>query len=105
MNGRIFQVTAAGEIVWEYVSPYSARPPASTRPSTDAPGARPAQPGTNTVYRAQLVPYDWVPAGIAHAEIPVVPPSLANFRVPPAPAGQNAAAPGADLVPVAAQGR
>ncbi|WLV24636.1 arylsulfotransferase family protein [Aciduricibacillus chroicocephali] len=50
MNGRIFQITASGEIVWEYINPY--------------PGFTSA--GTNTienpmVYRAQAVPFDWVP--------------------------------------------
>lgn len=50
MNGRIFQITVSGEIVWEYINPY--------------PGFFTA--GTDTienpmVYRAQAVPYEWIP--------------------------------------------
>jgi hypothetical protein len=67
MNGRVFQVTAEGEIVWEYVSPYFGRQPRFL---------------TNNVYRAQPVPYDWAPAGTPHDERAVVPPDVATFRVP-----------------------
>jgi len=51
MNGRIFQVTPAGKIVWEYIEPYT------EKPSGDS-GAIPSR----LVYRAQAVPFDWVPA-------------------------------------------
>lgn len=44
-NGRIFEVTPTGEIVWEYVNPYAIE----TR------GIR-----TNEVYRAEKVPGDWL---------------------------------------------
>ena len=54
MNGRFFQVTPQGDIVWEYVSPYVA-------PS--AVGGNGKQVDTNWVYRAQPVPKDWVPGG------------------------------------------
>jgi hypothetical protein len=54
MNGRFFQVTPKGDIVWEYVSPYF---------GTSAVGGTGRQVDTNWVYRAQPVPYDWVPAG------------------------------------------
>jgi hypothetical protein len=50
MNGRFFQVTASGENVWEYVSPYLGKAPGSDAIS-------------NWVYRALPVSYDWVPAG------------------------------------------
>jgi hypothetical protein len=74
MNGRFFQVTPAGEIVWEYVSPYFA--------STNATGA--SRPVTsNLVYRAQPVPYVWVPQGTARTEKPVSPPVLSDFHVSP----------------------
>ena len=73
MNGRFFQVTPAGEIVWEYVSPYFGEAPLG-------PGGKKIM--SNWVYRAQPVPYDWVPAGTPHAEQAVVPPNLATFRVP-----------------------
>jgi hypothetical protein len=70
MNGRFFQVTPRGEIVWEYVSPYF--------------GEAPFDPGvvTNWVYRGQPVPYDWVPADTPHSESPVVPLNNATFQVP-----------------------
>jgi hypothetical protein len=73
MNGRFFQVTPQGEIVWEYVSPYFA-------PAPFGPGGRSVT--SNWVYRAQPVPYDWVPAGTLRGERPVVPPDLATFQVP-----------------------
>ena len=73
MNGRFFQVTPAGEIVWEYVSPYFGKAPFG-------PGGKPVV--TNWVYRAQPVPYDWVPAGTPHDEYAVVPPDLSEFQLP-----------------------
>jgi hypothetical protein len=72
MTGRIFQVTPKGEIVWEYVNPHFA--------ATGLRGGRTAQ--SNWVYRAQPVPYDWVPAGTPHSEQAVVPPSRADFHIP-----------------------
>ncbi|HEX4024004.1 MAG TPA: aryl-sulfate sulfotransferase [Steroidobacteraceae bacterium] len=74
MNGRFFQVTPKGEIVWEYVSPYFAPSPLGAGPVV-----------SNYVYRAQLVPYDWIPAGTPHAQKAVVPPDNSVFRVPTAP--------------------
>lgn len=44
-NGRIFEVTAEHELVWEYISPYWGK------------GAL----GLNMVYRAYRYPFDWVP--------------------------------------------
>jgi hypothetical protein len=72
MTGRIFQVTPKGEIAWEYVNPHFA--------PTELRGGRTAQ--SNWVYRAQPVPYDWVPAGTPHSEKAVTPPSLADFHLP-----------------------
>ncbi|TBV11189.1 aryl-sulfate sulfotransferase [Stutzerimonas kirkiae] len=69
MFGRIFQVTPAGEIVWEYVSPYFGKFPYGNATS-------------NWLYRAQPVPYDWVPAGTPRSEKAVTPPALSDFRVP-----------------------
>ena len=43
--GRIFEVTAEKEIVWEYINPYYATDPNRT----------------NRIFRAHRVPYDWVP--------------------------------------------
>jgi len=65
-SGRLFQVTPDGEIVWEYVNPY----PRVTRDA--ATGKRSVN---HQVYRAQPVPYDWVPAGTPHAEKAVTPAS------------------------------
>jgi Arylsulfotransferase (ASST) len=72
MNGRMFQVTPKGEIVWEYVNPYFGRQTlASDRKIL-----------TNWVYRAQPIPYTWVPADTPHGEIAVDPIDIATFRVP-----------------------
>jgi hypothetical protein len=59
MNGRFFQVTPKGDIVWEYVSPYF---------GVSAVGGSGQQIDTNWVYRAQPVPYDWVPTGTPRSE-------------------------------------
>ena len=66
-DGRVFEVTGEGEIVWEFVSPYF---------GTNA-------PGTNRVYRAYRVPYEWVPQLDRPVERPVVPPDVREFRIPP----------------------
>jgi hypothetical protein len=68
MTGRFFQVTGKGEIVWEYVSPHY--------------GEFPGGSTSNWVYRAQPVPYDWVPDGTPRSEKAVAAPALPEFRVP-----------------------
>ena len=75
MNGRIFQVTPKGEIVWEYINPYFALTKLFT--------GRKIQ--SNWVFRAQPVPYDWVPDGTPHAEKAVITPELTQFRVQSVP--------------------
>ncbi|WP_020485138.1 aryl-sulfate sulfotransferase [Methylomonas sp. MK1] len=75
MNGRFLQVTAKGEIVWEYISPYFNQPRADD----------PQQISSNTVYRAQPVPYEWTPAGTPHAEKPVKAQDITQYRVPANP--------------------
>lgn len=77
VNGRFFQVTPSGEIVWEYVSPYFSQ--------TTVGGGVKQLVDSNWVYRAVPVPYDWAPAGVAHAQIAVVPPRVEDFRVSGAP--------------------
>lgn len=72
-KGRLFQVTREGEIVWEYVNPYLRR-------GKDALSGKPT--ANNQLYRAQPVPYDWVPEGTSHSERAVTAPDLAQFRVP-----------------------
>jgi len=71
MNGRIFQVTADGEIVWEYVSPYF------TKYQQDSKSVF-----TNWIFRAQPVPYNWVPEGTPHSEIAVEEIDITKFRIP-----------------------
>jgi hypothetical protein len=75
MNGRFFQVTNKGEIVWEYISPYF-----------NATRADDPQPvSSNAVYRAQPVPYEWAPAGTPHSEKPVKPQDIEQFHIPTNP--------------------
>ncbi|WP_338758870.1 aryl-sulfate sulfotransferase [Massilia sp. METH4] len=69
MTGRFFQVTPRGDIVWEYVSPYY---------GVSAVGGSGKQIDTNWVYRAQPVPYDWVPEGTPRSEQPVPMPAIAR---------------------------
>lgn len=72
IDGRFFQITPQGRIVWEYVSPYLGSFPAAQKPGVPS--------ISNWVYRAQAVPYAWVP-GNSHAQIAVTPPSNSQFRV------------------------
>ena len=64
-GGRIFEVTAQGAIVWEYMYPVFAGANAS-----------------NAVYRAYRVPYGWIPQIPRPTERPVTPPPLGEFKVP-----------------------
>lgn len=73
MNGRIFQVTPDGRIVWEYVSPYFAKAPVGGL-------GKPVR--SNWIYRAQPVPYDWAPDGVPHTEISVKALDPEQFHVP-----------------------
>ncbi len=72
MNGRFFQITPNKEIVWEYVSPYFAQVPLFGSKAL-----------SNFVYRAEGVPYDWIPEGTTHAEKAVTRPDEATFHVSP----------------------
>ena len=64
-GGRVFEVTTGGDIVWEYVHPTFS-------------GAR----GSNSVYRAYRLPYEWIPQLDRPAELAVSPPERSGFRVP-----------------------
>jgi hypothetical protein len=64
-NGRMFEVTKEGTIVWEYINPLSG-------------GAQ----SSNNVYRAYRLPYEWIPQIQRPKELPVVPPARGEFRVP-----------------------
>jgi hypothetical protein len=71
MDGRFFQITPSGDIVWEYVSPYFGHGKANGKPMLNT-----------LVYRAQAVPYQWVPDGTPHQEKPVVEVDNVHFHVP-----------------------
>ncbi|WP_067904208.1 arylsulfotransferase family protein [Nocardia vaccinii] len=64
MQGRIFQVTPEGRVVWEYVSPYEGLG-VGGEPEVGEPRAPGVDRLTSTpmVYRAQAVPFEWVPLG------------------------------------------
>jgi hypothetical protein len=64
-DGRLFEVTRDGAIVWEYVFPLFTGPRA-----------------TNSVYRGYRLPYGWIPQLQRPAERPVKPPAAGEFRVP-----------------------
>jgi outer membrane protein assembly factor BamB len=64
-GGRMFEVTTDGTIVWEYMYPPSSGPQ-----------------GSNTVYRSYRLPYSWIPQLQRPTERAIVPPPLADFRVP-----------------------
>jgi hypothetical protein len=64
-DGRLFEVTREGVVVWEYIFPlYS--------------GAR----ATNSVYRGYRLPYDWIPQLQRPTERAVKRPAPAEFHVP-----------------------
>lgn len=65
-NGRIFEVTAEHEIVWEYINPYKLDSILSSM---------------NMVYRAYRVPYDWVPQLGKQDEVVIEKFDIKNFRV------------------------
>lgn len=64
-NGRIFEVTAQHEIVWEYISPYKGR----FLPM-------------NMIYRAYRVPYEWCPQAEKPEEREIKALDVKTFRVP-----------------------
>jgi hypothetical protein len=66
-EGRVFEVTTGGEIVWEYLNPFSSKGPQVT----------------SRVYRAYRIPYDWVPQVTRPQERRVVPPGRGEFRIAP----------------------
>ncbi len=68
MQGRIFQVTPDGRIVWEYLSPYEGKGVAGEPEvqTVRVPGVDRLS-RTRLVYRSQAVPTDWVPAGVPNA--------------------------------------
>ena len=71
MDGRLFQITPTGDIVWEYVMPYMGHSMLLGKPFE-----------TSLTYRAQAVPYGWVPEGTPHQEKPVKQLDPTKFHVP-----------------------
>lgn len=63
--GRIFEVTADGETVWEFMN---------------IPGEGPRR--SNSVYRAYRFPYSWLPQLDMPEELSVVPPAAEKFQIP-----------------------
>jgi hypothetical protein len=64
--GRILEVTREGEIVWEYVSPFSVS----------------EKVFSSRMFRAYRVPYEWIPQLPRPEEKAVVPPPHSEFRLP-----------------------
>lgn len=72
MQGRLFQVTPDGQIVWEYFTPstglgVAGEPEVKT---LRVPGVDRLSE-TRMIYRSQAVPFDWVPAGTPHSQKPI----------------------------------
>ncbi|MGD8340022.1 MAG: thioredoxin, partial [Gammaproteobacteria bacterium] len=63
-GGRLFEVTADGDIVWEYMHGVFS-------------GAR----RSNAVYRGYRIPYEWLPQLELPVEVAVTPPALEDFRL------------------------
>jgi hypothetical protein len=69
-GGRIIEVTAGHEIVWEYISPYWGK-----------------MLKVNMIYRAYRLPYEWVPQVEKPGERPIERIDVTRFRVPGASPG------------------
>ena len=80
IHGRIFQVTPEGEIVWEYVCPIFVGP--ERKEGEDVNLVTWMHQGKrNWMYRAQPIPYDWVPEGTGRSENAVIALDNASYRV------------------------
>jgi len=74
MNGRLFQVSHEAEIVWEFINPHFGQ---WTDHDVESGGSL-----SNYIFRAQPIPYTWVPEGTTRSEIAVIPPDISEFQVP-----------------------
>ena len=63
-DGRLFEVTPTGEIVWEYICPFYQE-----------------KENFNMVYRAYRVPYDYVPQLKVPTETAIIPPDNKTLRL------------------------
>jgi hypothetical protein len=69
MQGRLFQVTPAGKVAWEYYSPYTGFG-VSGNPEVGKPQDTVDRLSvTPLVYRSQAVPDHWIPAGVKKAVV------------------------------------
>jgi len=73
MHGRLFQVTTAGEIVWEYINPIFGK---WADHDVESGGSI-----SNWVFRAQPIPYDWIPDGTPRSEKAVLAPDNPEFHI------------------------
>jgi hypothetical protein len=64
-NGRLFEVTADHELVWEYISPYFDK-----------------EQKNNMVYRSYRYPYEWIPQLDKPQEAPLPRIDCTSYRVP-----------------------
>ena len=64
-GGRIIEVTADHQIVWEYINPHFGH-----------------QGKSNMVYRAYRLPYEWAPRAGTPKEIAINPVDVTTFRMP-----------------------
>lgn len=64
-GGRVVEVTADHQVVWEYISPYWG-----------------SMMNMNMVYRAYRVPYEWVPQLDTPKQVPIEPIDVTTYRVP-----------------------
>lgn len=74
-DGRIFEVTADHELVWEFINPYFNN-------ITE-------KHSTNMVYRAYRVPYEWIPQLGEQKEVSIEPIDVSKFRVPGSSVGEG----------------
>ncbi len=81
MHGRIFQVTREGEIVWEYINPHFHGPVEGNPDTPIVMNTWMTRARRNFVYRAQPIPYDWVPETTPRSATAVIPPDPAKFTV------------------------
>jgi hypothetical protein len=75
MNGRMFQVTPDGEIVWEFINPWFGKQTYTVMNDENR------EISTNWVFRAQPIPYDWVPEDTPRSENPVKKLDVTEFRI------------------------
>jgi hypothetical protein len=84
--GRIFEVTANHEIVWEFVNPYKGwQKKLELKDSRPSPGVFTPPKGINMVYRAYRIPYDWIPQVNKPEEREIARVDNKIFRVPGSP--------------------